>query len=238
MPEPTAACFPPSSVFFFLLLNVPFGETTGGELTSTSQTFLHYNHFSAWSRGKQKHRVKSRLEHQAWPISWFTTNKLEKSALMCLLTISSDVVGQHAVTLFDLRWFVVASSSLLHVINANERMHSHGFSHQSLRRFHSCFVFCIFLHMRSAFCIKPARWIYIHLPRCVSEDRVILNDRGRFVLQLQGVLARLGRHCSLKETYTVESATKKQKKTLGRLLLIEMVDVILTQRLALLLEPS
>ncbi len=80
----------------------------------------------------------------------------------------------HVVKLFDLvilsvhkiatvAWFVVATvplrwvSSLLHVINANERMHSHGFSQQSFRRF----VFCNLLYMYCTlvFCIKPARWI-------------------------------------------------------------------------------
>ena len=89
---------------------------------------------------------------------------LKKVRWCAFLRFPRMLSDKHAVTLFDLRWLVVASSSLLHVINANEHMHSHGFSHQSLRRFHSCFVFCIFLHMRSAFCIKPARW-YIHLPR-------------------------------------------------------------------------
>ena len=166
MPEPTAACFPPSSVFFFLLLNVPFGETTGGELTSTSQTFLHYNHhFSAWSRGKQKHRVKSRLEHQAWPISWFTTNKLEKSALMCLLTISSDVVGQ---TCSYTIWLTVIRRCQFKSLACDQckRMHAFSWFQSSVTQafplllcllYFSAYAFCV--------CIKPARWIYIHLPR-------------------------------------------------------------------------
>ena len=85
----------PQTACFFLLLNVPFGETTGGEqLTSTSQMFLHYNHHScAWSRGKQKHPLQSCLEPQAWRINVFTTKMFEKQWISYgVPTISSDVV--------------------------------------------------------------------------------------------------------------------------------------------------
>ena len=161
MPEPTAACFPPSSAFFFLLLNVPFGETTGGELTSTSQTFLHYNHhFSAWSRGKQKHRVQSCLEHQAWPISWFTTNKLEKSALMCVPTISSDVVGQ---TCSYTIWLTVTRRCQFKSLACDQCKRTHAFSwFQSSVTQAFPLLFCLLYFSAYAFSVLHQTCTLIH----------------------------------------------------------------------------
>ena len=174
MPEPAAACFPPSSMFFsscwMSRLERPQGVNSH-QLHKRSYTTIII--FCAWSRGKQKPRVQSCLEHQAWPISWFTTNKFEKSALMLH---SYDFLGccptnmqLHYLNLFDYIWLIYGDSSLPVQVSCMWSMQSNAcilmvsvISHSGVSmRFHFCFsvIFCV----RSVFC-KPARWIYINLP--------------------------------------------------------------------------
>lgn len=96
---------------------------------------------------------------------------------------------KHAVTLFEsiwlyltyIWWFFVASSSLLHVINAIERMHSHGFSHQSLRRFHA-FPLLFFCNFLCALCVLQTCTLDLHkFTTCVYFKIRIIKQRAYFL---------------------------------------------------------
>lgn len=151
MPEPTAACFPPSSVFFFLLLNVPFGETTGvnsHQLHKRSYTTIII--FPPGREASKSTGCNLVLNTKHGQLAGSQLNKFEKSALMCVPTIFSDVVGQ---TCSYTIWLTVIRRCQFKSLAYDQCKRTHAFSgFQSSVTQAFPLLFCLLYFSAYAFC--------------------------------------------------------------------------------------